>query len=218
MSEVEMRGAWVKRTVTWTFLAASVAVGASVGACGNSAPPATPVASASAPQTATSAPSSDPTPPASTTATPPPASTTAATPPPPPPVTFPASFTAAQTAMFAQGDRIGDAVTAAGGDCAKLGAALDKIGGDPAFAKAIKDYVAEALKLTPEQQTAAKAAYDANQKKYDAMGDPVKACDKNARVKGAVKKIMKVMMGALEPLMKAFTGAMGAPASSAAPK
>ena len=193
------------------FFVASFSLGASGVACGGNTPPAdVPASSATAP--ASSAPVADiaPTTPAAGTTAPAPTADPPA-PPAPPPVEMPPSFVTAQTNLFAFGDRLNDAITGANGDCAKMGTALNKVVSDAAFPKAFKGYIAEVLKLKPEQRDAAKAAWEANQKKYDNMGEPVKACAKTPGVKAATDKMKKIFTDNLKPLLEALAGAGAAP-------
>ena len=210
--------------IVWGFFVASMTLGtlgtlgASGVACGGNTPPADgPATSASAP--ASSAPVSDVTPatpdPATSAATPAPS----ADPPPaaPPPVDLPPAFVAAQTSLFAFGDRLNDAINGANGDCAKMGTALNKVASDAGFSKAFKGYITEVLKLSPAQRDAAKTTWEANQKKSDSMMDPIKACEKNATVKAATAKIKKILTDNMKPLLEALTGAMAGGSTAAPP-
>ncbi len=204
-------------SITSGLFATCIACSAALIACGNDATPqpASPTAtttSATAPTTSppsSDAPAPTPTDGATGTATPAPTGAATTAPPATPPVQLPPSFVTAQNAFFVQADRLSDAVTTSAGDCAKLGAALEKIANDPAFGKAFKGYVDEAVKLKPEQRDAAKAAFDGNEKKFDALGDPIKTCEKNPRVKAAVDKMKSTFMASMKTLLKAFAGAMG---------
>jgi hypothetical protein len=223
-----VRSAVVKRSIAVGFIATWIAFGAAVVACGDDGarPPATPsTATATAPaDTAPTTAGADvaATPSStgmsaggantadSTNATPAPTTTA------PPPVQLPASFTAKEAAVFAQGDRLGDAVTASGGACPKLGAALNKAVSDPAFAKALKEYATEAMKLTPEQSDAARERFQAYQKKFDAMGEQIRACKADPSVKAATAKVEKIMKDTLAPIMNGMAGggARTAPSTS----
>jgi hypothetical protein len=200
-----------KHTDIAKVLVCSIVMGAAAAACGGkAAPAATPdnTSVTTTPPTASSSGTSGDT--ASTPPSTPSSGDTSGgtTPTPPPPeekkVDMPASFVTAQTAYFAQADRLGDVVTQSGGDCKKMGAALNKVAADPAFAKSFKDYVSEALKLTPEQRVAAKAAYADNEKKFMGMKDQANACMKDPGLKSGLEKISKIMMSTLQPLLKAF--------------
>ena len=205
----------MRRAITWGFFASWIAVGATVGACGNSTPPAvTPADSASAPAATSAAADMPATATATDTApaptTPPPAPTAA-------PVQLPASFSTAEAVFFAQATRLSDAVSAANADCKKMGPGLNKVASDAAFTKSLKDYVAEAMKLTADQRDAAKANFKANEKKFDSTGEQIAACKKDPGVKAAMDKVKKTMMSTLKPLMDAFAGAMTGGATPTSP-
>jgi len=208
-----------KSVIVSGFFAAQLAVVA-LAACGGKTPPADNAASSASAPATSSAPAADTAAASASSATAdhtPAPSATPTPPAPPPPVELPASFVTVQTKLFGYGDQLNDAIKAAGTDCKKIGAAMNKVVSDPGFAKAFKDYIAEVTKLRADQRDQAKANFDAQQKKYDGMMDPVKACDKDAGVKAAQGKMQKIVQANMKPLMDALAGAMAGGAASAAP-
>ena len=75
--------------------------------------------------------------------------------------------------------------------------------------------------LTDAETTAAreqaKTNWDESQKKYGAMMDPMKACDKDASVKAANTKMQGILKANMKPLMEALAGAAAGGATPTTP-